>query len=238
VELGTLRLESARLERELATSRRALAATWGASVPDFDEAAGTLTSSEPAPDAEDLLARVDEFPSVALERARAVHARAEVNAAIASSRSDLALEAGVRRFEETGDYAGLFSVGLPLPIADRKSAAGDAARSREAAAEAHVTAARRDAETAVRTLAFEIASAEEEARTLDATLVPEARLARDESEIAYASGLFRFTDVLNAQHTLADLSMRSIDAKARALELRAELARITGVPAPTEEEVR
>ena len=87
-------------------------------------------------------------------------------------------------------------------------------------------------------LAQEIAAAEYEARTLDAELLPEARLARDEAQAAYTSGLLRVTDVFDAQRTLAELSMRSIDAKVRAFTGRAELARVTGAAAPIEEEVR
>ncbi len=148
---------------------------------------------------------------------------------------NLDVAGGVRRLEETEDFAALVSVGVPLPIADRKAAGEESARASVAAVEAELVAVRREAEARVRALTAEIASAETEARTLDAELLPEARKVRDEAQAAYAQGLFRLTDVLDAERTLAALSTQAVDARRRALVARAELDEITGATVPQEE---
>ncbi len=62
VEAGSLRLDRARIERELAIEYQTLAGTWGAVAPDFDRAAGSLDSPNAAPRADSLIAQVDTFP--------------------------------------------------------------------------------------------------------------------------------------------------------------------------------
>jgi cobalt-zinc-cadmium efflux system outer membrane protein len=236
VEAGAARLERARIERELDAAYGALAGGWGAASPDFDRAAGTLEGpAPPAPNADSLLARADVVPAVEFQRVRADRARADESGASAGRVPDLEVSGGVRRFEETDDFSALVSLGVPLPIADRRGAAVEAAQLRTTAADAELEAARREARVQVRALVAQIASAEEEAAALENDLLPEARRARDEAQGAYDQGLFRFTDVLDAERTLADLSMRAVDARLRARIARAELDGITGDAAPEEE---
>jgi cobalt-zinc-cadmium efflux system outer membrane protein len=234
VQSGALELERARIERELDAARIALAATWGDASPDFDEVFGSLDGGGEVP-IDSLLAHIDEFPAVAIERARIERARAEVGAVRASGKLDLELAGGVRRLQQTEDFAALVSVGVPLPLADRKQAAAEAAQTRIAAYESELLAARRDVEARMRSLAIRIGAEETEARALDGDLLPEARRARDEAQAAYDQGLFRFTDVLDAERTLAELSTRAIDARVRALEMRAELGSIAGLVSISEE---
>jgi cobalt-zinc-cadmium efflux system outer membrane protein len=234
VQSGALELERARIERELDAARIALAATWGDASPDFDEVLGSLDGGGEVP-IDSLLAHIDEFPAVAIERARIERARAEVGAVRASGKLDLELAGGVRRLQQTEDFAALVSVGVPLPLADRKQAAAEAAQTRIAAYESELLAARRDVEARMRSLAIRIGAEETEARALDGDLLPEARRARDEAQAAYDQGLFRFTDVLDAERTLAELSTRAIDARVRALEMRAELGSIAGLVSISEE---
>ncbi len=225
--LADARRARARAARAIDAARLGLAAHWGG-VPEISRAAGRLESIEGFESLEDILARVDEAPTLAAAR-RAI---AREEAALALERSlgapDLDVSGGVRRFQDEGATALLAGIGIPLPLFDRRSDAKGAAMHRLARARADSAAARVAVETRLRSLHAALDGAREESAVLQDTLLPQARAALKATEDAFARGLLRLTDVLETRRTLRELEARSVDALLTANTLHAGLREALG----------
>jgi cobalt-zinc-cadmium efflux system outer membrane protein len=230
VELEASRIDRERAGRGLTIARHRLAATWGSAAPQFSSAIGDLETMIDLPSLDRLWSRIAQSPDLALWVAALDRSRAEVDLARAGRVPDLALDGGVRHFNETGDAALVFGLGLPLPLWDRGRGTVGAARHRAARVEHE----RRAAEVRIRTeiaAGYEtLRSTETEALTLRERVLPEAETAFRTAQDGYLRGLMRLTDVLDAERTLFELRRRYFDALAAYHAAVADIERLIGEP--------
>ena len=131
--------------------------------------------------------------------------------------------AGARRFGSDGGSAYVASIGLGLPILDRRGAAIAEASAR--AEQARSVGRSLDAEIqgrryrAVETLRASL----EEARSLQESVLPDLERAYRAMQEGYRLGKFRLIDVLDARRSLSDVRLRWIDALESAAGARADL---------------
>lgn len=148
---------------------------------------------------------------------------------------DPTLSIGVRKFRENDATALVAGVSLPLPLFDRNSGNIAAARADVNAAEARLTAARLEAEAAVRTSVVRIEAAESRltaARESEKTAAEAYRLAR----IGYEAGKLQLVELVNARRALADARTQTIAAAVERIGAQAAQARLGGVATAGEQQ--
>lgn len=177
-------------------ARRALTSLWG--DPDFEiELVEPLAAPTPQ-------MAVD--PNISLDVRLAQAERAAAEAAIERERAagdpDLTIQAGVRRFEQTGDRALIVGFTAPIPIRDRNQGNVAAARADANAAQARERLALTGSIRAMRDAQASLKAAEARLEVLSSRTVPQAQQAVDLARQGFEAGKFSLLDVLDAQAAL------------------------------------
>lgn len=182
---------------EAAAAHRALATLWSDPEPTL-ELVEPERLERPATPA-DPTAALD----VRLADAEREAAEAAIDRERAAGRPDLTVQAGVRRFEQTGDQALIVGFTAPIPIRDRNQGNVAAARADATAAEARQRLALARAVRSVRDAQAGLAAAEARLEVLQAKTVPQAEEAVRLSRDGFQAGKFSLLDVLDAQGALS-----------------------------------
>ncbi len=202
-------------QAQAAAARRALTSLWADPDPEIDlvepPAGPTLTA------AIDPTASLD----VRLAQAEREAAQAAINRERAAGKPDLTIQAGVRRFEQTGDQALIVGFTAPIPIRDRNQGNVAAARADATAAEARERLVLARSVRAVRDAQASLRAAEARLEVLQSRTVPQAQQAVDLARQGFQAGKFSLLDVLDAQ---AALSASRNDLVAARLERAKALA--------------
>ena len=107
-------LDVERLREDGRVFRRRLALLWGGADPDFDRVDGTLHSVPRVPDFAELAAVLARTPELRRFASEARVREARLRLAQAQSRPDIDWEVGVRRLQQSDDWALLGGVSMPL----------------------------------------------------------------------------------------------------------------------------
>ncbi|MGN6277671.1 MAG: TolC family protein [Sphingomonas sp.] len=212
----TAALQSA--EADERNARSAIAVLLGSKVPP-EQLVGDAPVAVPA--ALDAEATLD----VALAKAQAAIARADVEQARAEGRVDPSVGIGVRHLRETGDIGLVASVSMPLPVFDRNQGNVAAARSDVAAADARVKAATNGAAATIANARASLTAAEARLGALEQSGLVEAREALRLAELSYRAGKASLIELLDAQQAYALLQSDLIAARQERAEAAATLAR-------------
>lgn len=220
--LSYLGLQSAK--RELELSRIALAQLWGLDQPDFGPAEGALDKAVAFPPETDL-ASLDALPDVLRMTAETRGLEAGLALAKRSRWPSLALNAGWRRYAETGMHGYVAGVAFSVPLFDRNAGA-----IREASFKLERGKWEREAERlrirgAYRAARASLSSAAEEAATVRDQVLPRARQVYEAMNEGYRRGQFRLLDLLEARRSLAAARLSTVDALVRLGLAQADLGR-------------
>lgn len=229
VALAAARIDRTQTRRALEEARQELAASWGA-VPSFDRADGTLAPAGPPPSLPDLTSRLEHSPELARWSTELAQRQAQLALAEANAIPDVTVDAGYRRYEETGDSGFVFGASLPLPLFDRNQGAIAAARSELSAAEEEQRAAGVRARTALNRAHAELLTTYDEIEALATGILPAADRAFASIQAGYLEGRYRHLDVLDAQRTLISNRERLVRAKTEYRQALARIDRLTGGP--------
>lgn len=221
------RLEAAAIAAEADIERKSydLAALWGSPAPSFKGVLNrnNFDGSENVP-----IGDVLSHPDIALANASEAVRRAEQIAARSEGVPDLTVNAGLRRFEDTGDSAFLLGVSVPFPLFDknRDAARASTIRADSARINAVATRARLRSRQQAATLQFE--TAKSQLALLENEALPAAREAYDASVKGYTAGRFDLTTTLNARKELIDASVAVIAARRELNIAASELQSLIG----------
>ena len=226
--LARVRVAITSAETDRFRARMALASMWG-EPRGFD---GAVPRRAPIPGA---IPSPDSVVSWALHSADVARARlasASNRASVAVERSlrvpNVTLDAGARRIEADDATTLLFSLGLPLPLWDRRTGAIREAEARVGASEIEVERARA---TVASELAGHIA-AEERLRAqishTETELEPAMVAAVDNMRSAYGIGRVSYSDLLEAQRALLLLRIDANDARLAITQEVIAIERLTG----------
>lgn len=184
-------------EAQAAAARRALTSLWS----DPDPVVELVQPLEPAapPAMIDPTASLD----VRLAQAEREAASAVIDRERAAGRPDLTIQAGVRRFEQTGDQALIVGFTAPIPIRDRNQGNVAAARADATAAEARERLVLARSIRAVRDAQAVSRAAQARLEVLTTRTVPQAQQAVDLARQGFQAGKFSLLDVLDAQAALS-----------------------------------
>lgn len=235
LETERARAETAKAEIELEARRaeqrdavRELALFWGETEPTFDAVDGPFDAAAGAlPPLDDLLVRAASNPDLLAAEAQTRTFEARIGAERAARVPNLELSAGVRRFEEGGDFGFVAGAGIELPFYTRNM---DGVRAAEADAEAarlETVAARLRNEGHVRQLYARLDTLGAKTARLKGTVMPVTErtlaLVRD----AHKQGKAGYLDVLEARRTLVEARSQLIETVAEYLGVSIELGRLT-----------
>ena len=230
IALSRARLEVQRAEYELQTSRRMLAAMWGSTDPAYDAAQADLYAIPPLDSFDALERRLRGNPDFLRFATESRLREAELRLAQAQATPSVTVGAGLRRFQENGYAALVFSFSMPLPLFDRNQGAIREAEAKRAQVQTNERAAYIRAHTALFELYQEVELTRAEAQTLRGQVIPQAEQALEQTEYGYQRGRFSYLEMANAQHELIELQRAAIEAAANHHRLATEIERLTGEP--------
>ncbi len=232
VAMARAKVEQEHAEHELLSSRRKLAAMWGAVELNPDGVDADLYALPSPATFETLVARLDSNPDFLRFASEERLRDAELRLAEAHGRANLTVTAGVKRLEETDDEAFVFAVNVPLFSGSRARAAIDEAAALRDQTGAERTAHRVRAEAELFELYQELKHAVTEAQVLRTGVLPEMEAALEATRYAYERGRYSYLEWVDAQRELVDVQRALIDASANAHLYRAEIERLTGESLP------
>ncbi len=222
------RLRKKTAQQQLLVSHLALAASWGSEDIDFEAVQGQLDQLSSVPPLTELTARLDQSLQAALQQSNIRRADGILALELANRTPDLTLSLGARNSRETGDNSLLAEVSVPLQFFDRNQNAVAAARARLTGAREQQRTASLKQRTELARLWQEMNSAQIEVDMLRQEIVPAAQKTFDASAYGYEAGKFGFMEVLDAQRTLFEVKIRSVDALVWYHNAAARLERLLG----------
>lgn len=230
VNLDRVRLDAGQVENDLATARALLAAGWGQPQATFEVAIGDLWATPASPDADALSAAAQESPELA-----------RWNAEIAQREAALSVERAARvpsvelslagRHHELGNRGGVVAgLSIPIPLFDQNQ--GNILAARQDLVRAHADQRRADASVRSALVASHqsFIVANRQVTKLRDEIIPRATRVFDKTREGYATGLFRYVEVLDAQRTLFDATRELLDAVLDLHFAATDLERLTGTP--------
>ncbi|WP_321944927.1 TolC family protein [Burkholderia cenocepacia] len=227
IAVAEAQLNRENAEHELASAKMTLAASWGATIPDFGEVVGDLQALPAVAPFETLAARLPMTPELWASRLRANTIGARRRLAETEAKPNIDVSLGVRRLEAYRDHAVVMSISVPLGSPTRSGYAVSQANAELAALEA-----RRDAERFERHQALfdkyqELTHARHEAESLRTRMLPMAESALATTRRGFEQGRFSYLSLGQAQRTLFDLRARAVEAATRYHLLLVEVERLT-----------
>lgn len=228
ISLARARLEAANAERTLESSRRSLAAMWGASKPEFAGARADLQQRPAVADFDSLAERLTTNPAIARYLSEGRLRESELQLARANRRSDVTIAGGLRRFEQGGDHAFVLSFSSPLPFSNRNQGTIRETRARLSKVALDRESALINATAELFAFYQELQQARMEAEVLQAEMIPRAEEALTQTEYGYERGRFSYLEVAEAQRELAELQRSRIEAAANYHLFLTEIERLTG----------
>ncbi len=171
---------------------------------------------------------VDPRLSLEIRLAEAERARAEseVTAQLAQGRLDPAVGLGVRHVRETGDFALVGGISLPLQVFDRNQGNIAAARAEVRSAEATLANASTSVAVRARNAAIAVEAAEARVQALEGAGVPEAAEALRLAQLSYREGRASLLELLDAQNANRTAQLALVDARLSLANAIAELGRV------------
>lgn len=207
-------------EAEAAAARRALVTLWGEAAEAVDLADADVAKAEAGP-------AVDPTETLDVRLARAERRTAEIviDRERAAGRPDLTVQAGVRKFEETGDSALIVGFSAPIPVFNRNQGAVAAARADATAAEAKERLVLARSVRTLRDAQAALVAANARVGALRDKILPQAQTAVDLARRGFEAGKFSLLDVLDAQTALTTARDNLIAARLERAKALAALER-------------
>ena len=227
-------VEQRRAASELRAARYSLAALWSDAEPAFAAAAADLFRFEPSQPFATFFARAERTPELLAFASQARLRDAELRLAQAQARQNIAVDVGLRRLEQTDDWALVAGFSKPLGVRDRNQGAILEARARLAQVGAERDAALVRLRANLLAVYEQMSAARESAETLRGEAVPQAETALRQTQAGYDVGRFSFLELATAQSELLELQQAAVDSAADYHLFRAELERLTNEPLSTE----
>lgn len=207
---------------------RDLALLWGETEPSFDGVSGSFDAGPSVlPALDTLLVRATSNPELLVATAQTRAYEARIGVERAARVPNVALSAGVRRFEEGSDFGFVVGAGIELPFFTRNR---DGMRAAEADAEVmrlEARAARLRHEGRIRQLYARLDTLAAKSSRLKTTVLPGAERTLDLVREAHKLGKAGYLDVLESRRALVDSRAQIIETVAEYQSMSIELGHLT-----------
>ncbi|MEI6646346.1 MAG: TolC family protein [bacterium] len=221
-----IELEARKAEQRNAV--RDLALLWGETEPSFDTVAGSFDVEVSAlPSLDTLLVRAASNPELLAAAAQMRATEARIGVERAARIPNMALSAGVRRFEESSDFGFVVGAGIELPFYTSNRDGVRAAKADAEAVRLEARAARLRSEGRIRQLYARLDTLAAKNVRLKTTVIPIAERTLSLVREAHKLGKAGYLDVLEARRTLVDARAQIIEAVTDYHSLSIELHHLT-----------
>lgn len=210
--LATTRISEESASRSLQVVKRSLAAQWGDSSARFTEVDGDLDNVSEIPPLESLIAQLEQNPDIRRFGTELQLRESEINLAKSSRIPDVTVRGGVKRYEETSDYAFVVGVSIPLGIFDRNQGGIQEAKHNLGTTQSLRNSQAIMVESDLVSTYQYLAASYYQALTLKNTVIPAALSAVEAASEGYRLGKQEYLDVLDAQRTLFDLQGQYVES--------------------------
>jgi len=207
---------------------RDLALLWGETEPSFDAVAGSFDAGASAwPSLDTLLVRAASNPELLAIAAQTRTYEARIGVERAARMPNVALSAGVRRFEEGSDFGFVAGAGIELPFYTSNRDGVRAATADAEAARQEATAARIRVEGHIRQLYARLNTLAAKNIRLKEAVIPVAQRTLGLVLEAHKLGKAGYLDVLEARRALVDARSQIIETVTEYQSMSIELGHLT-----------
>lgn len=227
-ELAADRLAKDDVDHELSIAYHRLAAQWGEAEPRFSRVEGDLLALPAVAPYDELLASLERNPQLARYATQERLAKANLKLAQVRRWPTVRPSIGVRRFEETDDFALVAGVHLPIPLLNRSQGDVSGARASIARARAEADAGRVQLQTTLFALHEELQHHIHRAETLRAEVIPRLAEALEGTRHGYERGRYGYFELRSVQADLLRAEGELLEASAGAHRLVVALERLMG----------
>ncbi|MEQ6926307.1 TolC family protein [Pseudomonas mosselii] len=228
VQLAQAEAAVRRARTERGVANQVLARLTGSAEARFDRLDASNLSPGPAPQAESLLAKVEQTAEWRLAAAQIERGDASLGSEKAQRIPNLTVSLGSQYSREDRERVNVVGLSMPLPLFDRNQGNVLAAARRADQARDLRNAVELRLRSETRSALEQWGTAMGEVQAYDRTILPAAQQAVDTATRGFEMGKFAFLDVLDAQRTLIDARGLYLEALAQATDARAQVERIYG----------
>ncbi len=223
--LAAIELEEQKQEQELAASKDRLAALWGGTSLEFEHAESQFEIPQVLSEAEVCK---ENTPDMKLADAKVEFRRSALALEQALRKPDITFTAGFRRSNPEAFNAWVAGISFPLPLFDKRQGAIAEARIRLEKASVEKKNIERNLHSALSKARNSYDIAVLESTSLAKTVLPAAAEALNLTQEGYRLGKFEYLNVIDAQHTYAQLQRRQIEVIVTGLKAAIEIDRLRG----------
>ncbi|MDH1659776.1 TolC family protein [Pseudomonas mosselii] len=228
VQLAQAEAAVRRARTERGVANQVLARLTGSAEARFDRLDASNLSPGPAPQAEPLLAKVEQTAEWRLAAAQIERGDASLGSEKAQRIPNLTVSLGSQYSREDRERVNVVGLSMPLPLFDRNQGNILAAARRADQARDLRNAVELRLRSETRSALEQWGTAMGEVQAYDRTILPAAQQAVDTATRGFEMGKFAFLDVLDAQRTLIEARGLYLEALAQATDARAQVERIYG----------
>jgi cobalt-zinc-cadmium efflux system outer membrane protein len=223
-------IEQSRLQSELVSRKMALALLWGDTSVEFGQLQGDLFQFGSSDSFESLFQRVSDSPAIQVYASEQRVREAEIQLARSQSESDIGWQVGVRRREDTDDFA--FTAGFSVPLFPVQRNRGEVRAARAARDEVRY---RRET-TLLNLHSYLFDAYQQRQQSIAAVerirneMLPDLSEALTQTREAYESGRYSYVEWMAAQRELLAAQRALVDSAATALLNQALIEQLTAQP--------
>ena len=223
-------IEQSRLQSELVSRKMALALLWGDTSVEFGQLQGDLFQFGSSDSFESLFERVSDSPAIQVYASEQRVREAEIQLARSQSESDIGWQVGVRRREDTDDFA--FTAGFSVPLFPVQRNRGEVRAAR--AARDEVRFRRETTLLNLHSYLFDAYQLRQQSiaavERIRNEMLPDLSEALTQTRQAYESGRYSYVEWMAAQRELLAAQRALVDTAATALLNQAFIEQLTAQP--------
>ena len=229
ITLSSSRIDLAQAKQALTVARIRLAALW-AGKPTFTAVTQTTGRIVKPPERESLEGSIESHPFVARWTDEIAKAQAEKELARTEGVPDVAVLAGLKRYEEDNNNTAVLGLAIPLPVFNRNQGTREQATYRLAKTQQLQQQALIEISAALSESHSDLLSAYEQITGLRDQILPAAETAFQGALTGYTQGKFEYLNVLDAQRTLFEVKKQYFEAQLDYHKARADLEQLISRP--------
>jgi len=238
ISLAFAEVQMSQATKLLSAARQKLAATWGASTPNFHQVVGNLYSVKEPPPLKGLVNYLERHPELARWKTERALRQARLALAKAGVIPDVVISGGVRYFRETNNRAYVFNLSFPLPLFNRQQGTIMIARYYLEKTQIEEKAIRLQFQTKLTETYRLLEAYHHQVITLSQSVLPAAQKAFAAIKEGYQQGKFSFLDVLDAQRTLVEARIQYLDSLGAYHQTVTEIERLINGPLTASQEIK
>jgi cobalt-zinc-cadmium efflux system outer membrane protein len=230
IELERRRLEIENITHELDVARRLLAAQWGATSLNFSTLSGSLMLNGAVLDFSEMEQRIQQSPRVRLFLTQERVKQSELALAEEEAKNRLRFKTGVRRIDQSDDYAVVFGLSIPFGGAKQNQALIAALSEEQAGFRADARAEKIKLSAKLYSLYEGYKHNVHLSDALEKMIIPRLEKALLETQKAYDVGRYSYREWSTVQQEVLAARLELIGSRLAAHSNAVELERLTGQP--------